>query len=313
MVDTICFVGNPIHARWDFDLEKYTAWKRKDGTEVLTEVLYKKTDNYRVFYSPSYNRARVECNLGKILFKKNIFNYEKNSNILNLLCRRLGDFFFQPHSYYISRCDIGAVRVFADNLAAARVIEGFRNARPEGSRLTKFKHQNYADSVFYYTKNWSIKVYNKGAEMRKNKEDTTEADDRTIRFEKTYRTGEFERLGMQKTPTYGVHIDSFDIAHLVDDFFNVFTKWEQKQAGTIVRGKGVLGCLAILDNLGHIDDAVANGVVSRSSLSRYNRIKSKTVDLLHSDRTIKFDNNLPPEFKNRLDYVRNFGFNSILS
>jgi len=320
MIDTIVFTGDPTSARMNFDLERYTAWKRKDGTEVVTEVLYKKTEHYRVFYSPSYNRARIECNLSKILFDHNIYNYEKSPNILNTVIRRLGDYFFLPNTYYVSRCDIGGVRQYDARLDADRVLEGFRKARFEGARLRKYKHQNYDNSVFYSSANWSIKIYNKGHEMKNHGEIPEPHLFNMLRFEKTYRTGEMERLGMQKTPHYGIHIDSFDVGTLVHDFETVFAKWEQRANPVIVNAKGMLGLVAIVDALtrqnddqnGAIDDLVNNGTISRATLSRYHTLKHKTSNLFQGEKSVSFPYNLPAEKRNRMGYVYNFGFANIL-
>lgn len=141
-----------------------------------------------------------------------------------------------------------------------------------------------------------------------------------LRFEKTYRTGEMERLGMQKTPHYGIHIDSFDVGTLVHDFETVFAKWEQRANPVIVNAKGMLGLVAIVDALtrqnddqnGAIDDLVNNGTISRATLSRYHTLKHKTSNLFQGEKSVSFPYNLPAEKRNRMGYVYNFGFTNIL-
>lgn len=226
MIDTIRLTGPADYYKFSYDYERFTGIKRKDGEERISQVLVEnKKDVHRIFYSPHNNQIVVELNPHKLIFKENVYNYEINSAILNDFVRRIGSVYFRGHNYYVARLDIGGVTTFDNFDSASQVLEKFRATRIPGARVARFKQQNYASSVFYASKNWSIKIYNKGIEMRCGFQDAPEfVIDKatglpvanndyvppelrernrlgfdllsTLRVEKTYRFREMERIGL---------------------------------------------------------------------------------------------------------------------
>jgi len=315
MIDTVRISGPAGLHRWKYELEKYYAYKKKGKKEVIQQQLVaNKKGKFRVFYSPAQERIDVEFNLGKLLFNYNVFNYEKSTSRLLLLLARCGEYFFSRGDFFISRLDIGGVFDAGDINNGRAIIETFRRTRVPGGRIRKYKHQNYEDSVFYKSENWSVKVYLKGPEMMKvYKQAQVETVCGVIdamplvRFEKTYRSGEFERLGMEKTPYWGIHVSDFDLDIVMRDFYKVFEGWERQRADHFVDLKGAMGALQMFDRQGKFEEACQSGVYSKATIQRYRKLRH---DLRPSDwHTLYFDfpNNLCEKGKQLIQNVINFG------
>lgn len=372
MIDTIRLVGDADYYRFSYTYERFTGIKTKDGEERISQVLVEnKKGVHRVFYTPSNHQIVVELNPHKLMFQDNVYNYEINSAILNDFIRGIGAIYFRSNSYYVARVDIGGVTTFPNPMETAATLEKFRQTRIPGARVARFKQQNYASSVFYASKNWSIKIYNKGVEMHIDAQDAPEHKlekgklvpnpdyikpelrERnrlgfdllsTVRVEKTYRFREMERIGLQEavkgipplhpnadqearilhmqemnkaragaimqvTPYKGIHIDSFDISLLLNDFFTVFRNWEFTTTPYITNERGSAGLLSVIESYGGLSEVEGQNIVSRSTLWRYRKKKQVLSDYTPQ---IEFKNNLTQKVASLWHYYRTFGLNSLI-
>jgi hypothetical protein len=354
MIDTIRLTGNADYYRFQKTYERFTGWKKASGEERISTVMVEnKKGVHRVFLTPSTNTMVVELNPHKLIFSDNVYNYEKSAGVLNDFVRRVGSAYFSDSSYYVARVDIGGCHTCENTIQAGQMVERFRSARIVGARTERFKQQNYKSSVFYSSKNWSLKLYNKGIEMKIG-EDGEERHRvgfdllSTVRAEKTYRFRELERIGIrdatkhipvnlstnqtdinsrnhsiaqakksakfQVTPFMGVHIDSFDIEPILNDFYGVLQNWEFTATPYITEKKGVLGLLNILDNQGLLSTIEGNNTVSRQSVWRYKQLKKKELskNIETSTDSLTFASNLTPQLSAKWNYYRNFGINSLI-
>lgn len=364
MIDTIRFTGPARYYRFNYSYEKFQGFRRADGEERITQVMVEDIKGvHRVFYTLSTDTIVVELNPQKLMFGDNVYNYEKNTAILNDFVRLVGGVYFDSSDYYVSRVDLGSVTTFPSVEDSKMALERFRSARLDGARIGRFKQQNYKDSVFYPSRNFSVKIYRKGVEMGIKPQDETDDDGNplipesmrernrlgfdllaTLRCEKTYRFNEMKRLGvnyamrhilplrydatdiekevyreqvsrakrsapMQVTPYKGVHIDSFDIGILVEDYFNTFEKWEFNSTPYLTHQKGSAGLLSIIENNGQLAEVESLGVVSRKTIHRYKKKKRKVLDFTP---TLTFSNNMSQKVSQMWYYYRTFGINSLI-
>lgn len=305
MIDTIRFRGPAEYYAFDWDYSRFVGFKTKDNKkEYVNEILIQKTPNFRVWYYPASDTIDVECNPHKIIYGDNVYNYSDSGGALNALVRQFGNYFYRSGTYFVTRCDIGGVHTYDNPLESSRVLEGYRRARFPGARMSKFRHQNYADSVFYSTQNWSIKIYNKGAEMKGSADLFKDFDlYSTLRFEKTYRFREMKRLGMNIETARGVNIDEFDVQILLDDFFDQFGNWDFAQTPHVTDQRGVMGLLSVIDQSGLLSEVEALKVCSRSTVYRYNKMKKSMVQ----NKKLYFPNNLLQKDLVKLNYLNTFG------
>lgn len=360
MIDTLRLTGDADYYKFSYDYERFVGYHRKDGTEYITETLVenKKDKNgnslYRAYYTPSKGQITVELNPQKIMFQNNIYNYEHNPAILSTFIRDIASHFFRGGDCYISRIDLGGVREFPNYTETIDVLERIKATRLPGAKLAK-QVKVYQYSAFYPFEYCSIKVYHKGHEM-KLKEDTPESIIEglnlmnTLRFEKTYRFREMERLGVnyaksfvtpqiigfdgkplksdrgrylsdiakakknapfQVVPYKGVHIDSFDIEILIKDFYSIFTGWVLKAVPYMTNRRGTAGLLSVIDNAGLISEIEGKKIVSRTSIYRYNKLK-KQRDFSDVEHVVKFEKNMSNKIANLWYYYRTFGLQSAL-
>jgi len=330
MIDTIRFRGPAGGYRYKWNMQRFYVFRNESGDEYTPSTLIenkkdaKKNSIYRAFYMPTSDFMDVELNIGKLLFTHNIYNYENSSANLNTLIRRFGDCFFNSSDYYVTRIDLGHLQTYASKEETRNVIERYRHSRLPGSYARKFKHQNYADSVFYKAEGWSIKVYDKHAEMVHNLGESIAneliPDKNMLRFEKTYRVREIQRIG--KYPTVfdskgeaigwgqrytiekykGVHIDSFDIGPIMEDYTTTFKNWEFAAIPYITDHKGALGLLSIIDSYGGLSEIEGTGVVSKMTFHRYKKVKKTT----HPPPPFKIVENITPEMKQKVSYCVTF-------
>jgi len=321
MIDTIRFRGPSTAARFDFKMEKYYVFRNSDSeleyiplTLIENKKDEKKRSIYRLFFSPSTDTLEVELSLPKALFGSNSFNYTNSVLDLNQIIRHVGDFFFSRNNYYVTRVDLGHVFYSESDAAKKRLIDSFRHSRLPGAYARSFKHQNYADSVFYKTKNWSIKVYDKYAEtVHLYGEDEAKKmlpNPNIVRMEKTYRMNEFKRLGLHVEAYKGCFIDEFDISILFDDYFTTFENWDKTTKVYNTDKKGALGLLNIIDNAGLLSEIENSGVVHRQTIYRYR--KAKRADVV-DDFSIPYIQNISPEDLRKWKYYLTFGVSTALS
>lgn len=310
MIDTVRLRGPADIVNFKWDYTRFTGFKRKDGKEIVNEIIVRKTPHYRAFYYPSQDIIDVECNLHKILFNENVYNYSVSPAVLGGLVHSLvGTFYSSSSHVYVSRCDIGGVVTYSDRFECNKVLESYRGARMPGGRVAKWRHQNYQHSVFYRAENWSMKVYNKGEEMKDAAKEFTEFNlFNTLRFEKTYRFREMKRLGMNIKPCRGVEVSEFDVSLLLDDFFKILTDWEFSQTPHVTDKSGQMGLLSVIEQAGLFSDVESQGVVSRSTLWRYRKLKKD----LQEKQIVSFSQNLPPRKLHILNYANTFGLSKLL-
>jgi len=315
MLDTIRLVGSSFNTNVKTSVTKYVSYVRDNGTERLAMVHMndKKGFPYRAFLDPNYNTLTVELNPHKILLNDNIYNYCSSVPDLRGLVTAVAHSFFPYGDCYVSRADLGGVVTYENRFQADTTLEQYRTTKISGARVKKFRHQNYVGSAFYYTKNWSAKVYNKGQEMFTN---AVQPEGypfdlyNTLRFEKTYRSGEFERLGMKRTPFKGVHLHQFDFSAWYEDFNTFFTNWEREAKPYMTQMEGTHGLLHVLDQMGQLDNVAAMGIVNRTTIWRYKNEKKKL--LADTFVPTKFVGNLSNVQKNRIKTLHTVGFNPFL-
>lgn len=318
MLDTIRLVGSSLGTNVKTSVTKYTSYVRENGVEKIASVHLndKKGYPYRAFLDPNYNTLTVELNPHKILFGENIYNYCQDVYALRNLVFGVAHSFFPHGDCFVSRADLGGVVTYDSRNKADNVLEQYRTTKISGARVKKFRHQNYVGSAFYYTKNWSAKVYNKGLEVLKSGPQPEGlypfALYDTLRFEKTYRAGEFERLGMRKTPFRGVHLHEFDFGIWYNDFNTFFLNWEResKPYTTDLDGTPMQKLLHVIDQLGQLDNVAAQGFVDRSTIWRY-KDKVKKLQAPTFQKT-EFVSNLTNEQKTKLKTMQTIGFSPYL-
>lgn len=307
MIDTLRLRGPADMVNFEWDYEQFTGFKnKKTGTRYVSSILVKKTPQFRAMYYPASNSMDVEINIHKTMFGFNVYNYASSAGILNSLVRNFAYYFYRPSSdIYVTRCDIGGVSTFKDVAESYQVLEKYRRCKFPGARIGKWRMQNYPDSVWYDTRHWSIKIYNKGKELGELADDFKEFDlFSTLRFEKTYRFREMGRLGMNIKAHYGVNLEEFDTDILLKDFFGLISGWELAQTPYLTDNKGAMGLLSVIDKLGYLSEIHAFSTVSRSTIHRYNKLKK--ADVPEFQQNVVFPFNLPPEKLSILNYARTF-------
>lgn len=276
----------------------------------------KKGFPYRAFLDPNYNTLTVELNPHKILFHDNIYNYCQDVNSLRSLVFGVASSFFPHGDCFVSRADLGGVVTYANRFDADCTLEQYRTTKISGARVKKYRHQNYIGSAFYYTQNWSAKIYNKGLEMfRGSPQPEGYPFDlyNTLRYEKTYRSGEFERLGMKKVAFKGVPLHAFDFGVWFDDFNTFFESWEReaKPYMSNMTGRSTTHkLLHVIDKLGQLDNVASMDIVHRSTIWRYKQKKKKL--LKESFKRTEFVSNLTNNQKIRLKTLHTIGFSPFL-
>jgi len=319
MVDTVVLFGR-------FDFNKFMP----DFTQIVSYRNHKKnTENIPVFqyqnrkglyvarYYQATNEISVQFNIPKVIFGTNALNYESSFVRLDNLIACFGSYFFPSGDYYVSRIDIGGVVTYPDKISADAVIERFRYAKLPRARTRSYKHQNYESSVFYSTRNWSFKCYNKGAELRHTKEFDMVSQsvvwdlDCTVRVEKTFRFNEMKRLGYEVTPRKGVFIENFTTEYLLQDFIDTLQDWSLTATPWLNEHKGVKGLVSIIDQQGLLSEAYASGKISKSTYYRYIREKKAAAQAPKDFKDVFYldgKKNLPENLK-LLDHCLTFGVN----
>ena len=320
MIDTIRLSGPASFYKFSYDYERYFAYKTKDGWEKTVSVQVEKNEKYRVYYNPGYDRIDVELNLQKVLFNANCYNYALSSYDIGRLVRGVHNSFFTDSSGFISRIDLGGVVNYGSYEESIKALEKYRGARFLGATVAKYRQQNYATSVFYPSKHWSLKVYLKGIEQRiVNKDYLAESSSVSrgiygvdvcdmLRFEKTYRFRELERLGMTCVARNGIPIDSFNADLVYKDFMRILSEWDFSQSPSFITAKGTVGFLQLLDQKGLLGEAEAQYLVSRSARTRLRKLKQEQVDF----RQKEFILNFPQKYVGSLNYCLMFGPQSLL-
>jgi len=328
MVDTISIKGYGCFYKFKKDYERFMGFRRNDGTHYIVEqTVENKKGKYVARYSPASDVMRIEFNLGKLLFGRNVYNYESSPGILLAIIGHAGRYFFGNNEFYIARIDIGGVCTYKDEDEATNVLNSMRNARPDGARMKSYLHQNYSDSVFHRSENWSTKIYNKGVEMKESRENPDFKEFNlfaTLRFEKTYRYKEISRVSKEyyysgekkhyrqdfNIPVKGMGIPfkNFNIRYLLDDFYKYFTNWDHL-ANTIlaqheVKGSALNSCLRVIDELGKLNEFEVSGIVSQRTMHRYRQKKKDKVDF---KPFVSFQKNIDTKSWKILDYARTFG------
>jgi len=317
MIDTIRFEGKSLYYKFDLSYEKFVGYRKKTDKGVTVEKIQQlavedRKGYYRVYYNPNNQQVSVELNIQKLIFKKyNHYNYEKEPHILLTLIRHFGSYFFANDDYYISRIDLGTVATYENSTEAALVLDKYRYSKPKGARSGKWRFQNFGTSVFYPTKNYSIKVYNKGAEYSHNnvpKEGFPIDLDSTLRFEKTYRIGEMKRIGLQTRPYMGCHIQSFELDKLIKDYYHVFDTWTLFTNPVKFDNdmKGQMLMISVMDSQGILEELIDKGVVKKTSAFKYKKLK-KEASIGTEKSFLPYKNNLLQKDLERLRYVLTFG------
>lgn len=204
MLDTIVISGPASLYKFKADYTKFTVFRKEGMDDYIPMVAVENRKSlvdgrslFRIFYDPGTDTIRVEASIPKLIFTNNFYNYYVNdSNACVSLIRNFASYFFTNGDFYVNRLDVGGLVTFRDPHAASLAVDSFRRSRLQGSRVKKFKHQNYEESVFYSSKNYSVKIYNKGLEFgRDNSKNFLDFDLlSTLRFEKTYRAGSWKKL-----------------------------------------------------------------------------------------------------------------------
>jgi len=314
MLDTIRLVGSSIGSNIKTNVTKYTSYIRENGVEKIAGVSMNdlKGYPYRAWIDPNHLTLTVELNPHKILFGENIYNYCSNASAVRNLVYSVADTFFAGNDCFISRADLGGIQTFGSPTQAMEALEQYRNTKISGARIKKYRHQNYQHTVCYYTQNWSAKIYNKGYEVLRGSEQQPGVYPfdlySSLRFEKTYRSGEFERLGMPKKPYRGVHLHQFDFGLWYTDFMDFFSKWEREKKAYYTDMKGVAGLLNVIDQMGQLSNVEAMGIVDRTTIWRYRKAKRDNIPV----EPVKFVDNLTSKQKNTVMLLNVGGFSPYL-
>jgi len=269
---------------------RFMTLRKHDGElgDMVVLNQFSNTKTHRYFYDPVQKKFSIEANASKLIYGDNWTNWGGDAHSLVAPLLSIARHFYSSFdSCEVSRLDLGFVQDFGSAKAAAAVLESFRRSRPPRVRTVKAATQmhSYKDSIFLPTRNWSIKIYNKGAEQRVTEYCKDAYLSGVLRFEKTYRSGEIARLHRADNKAFGileddkrVYIDELQPQLLIDDFFSTFQNWERMTWATDDgQMKNSSALLARLEQLGENMQLVENsGMVSRSTMYRY-RAKKKTL------------------------------------
>jgi hypothetical protein len=295
MIDTISFQGHQVdYFEKSTRAKFFINYEERNNPYLITDHFQGK--NYRAFHDLNRKLVRIELSLPKAVCGQNCFNYANAENyplLEKIIYSIMGQFFRNPKFCWINRIDLGYVQKYDTEKEKELALEHYKNTRPHSQRVSKFKHQNYSTSSFYYTKNYSIKVYDKFAESKYD--NCTWTTKNMLRFEKTYRTGEMKRLGMESTPYMGIPVPFFSLQQLMNDFKLTFQRWEfGTKIVPIVTEKGLLGVLQSVKILSpdiykYIETAK---IASPSTFKRLKKIKSEA----YKPKDLDFKVEIPPEF-----------------
>jgi len=302
MLDTISIVSEQDNYRFPIAKAQYVIDYHDTNKKYLLTQTYI-NENYRVFHDLNRNAVRIEASIPKIIFGHNGLNYiePKNHNLIKLYIDLFAKFFFKDTStVYINRIDIASVQYF-DN--PAKQIETYKQFKLQNQRLTKFNHQNYKSSVFYFSKNFSTKIYDKFIESK------DESHRGLLRFEKSYRLGYLKKCKMLAKPYFGVSLSALKIEVLINDFLETFQKWTSKTVVANPTRNGLMGTLETLrvENIQLLQELVIKGIISDSTIKRLNRIPENYY--LQKDFTIDVKLNLEDNLKRTtFESLKNFNY-----
>lgn len=305
MIDTIVLIAQSSNYIFPKNQAKFLleySDRQVPRSYWMTEAYISQDKKIRVFHDINREQIRLECSIPKLIFGNNSINYIERTNVasaLELIKILIKQFFKQYKEVYINRIDISAMQEYESIDEKRLHLEAYRVNKPINVRLKKFTHQNYADSIFYYSKNYSIKIYDKHKETPIN--DCYLDNSKMLRFEKSYRRGEMQKLKLLTYPFLGCKIGDFDLNVLVNDFERVFTNWEMKKQVIDCPKKGLLGVIKVLkfENPELYRQIISSGKISDSTIKRTNKVESKIIDT----KCFEYVVNIHDYFKNKLSYV----------
>lgn len=274
MIDTVSF-------RWKgkrpFDHADETT-QRVFVDHAKNKVLHRayetyQRDTFRAQYLPDDRRATIEFSLPKFVFgsnSKNWININQSVHILNNYMSRQ----HQRQYYHARRVDIGFNVVYSDQAEADYIISAFKTAKPKRAHYAKLDHttKSYQHSVFYPTRDYSVKVYNKGWEQK------DQSLRNVLRFEATLRTQKLRTFAAgdySYKPYYGVRFQDINLNAAHDWFIQFISDWVKRfgvKTGYKSYGaKGVYKLMQKLDELGKLDETLDGANVPYYTVSRYRK------------------------------------------
>lgn len=287
MIDTIRLTGDGF--KLNIMPTESILYREKNG-EIYPLQSYLTTPKFRIFQKKA-GSTTIELSVPKLLFGENGLNYLVGEyRKMETLVNNIGEFFFNG-SFYISRIDIGAV-VMVDDIKTE--LKFYREFKQRTSRISKYNHQNYADSVFYFSKEYAMKIYDK------YKESKNEKHRNLLRYEMTIRSAMLEKiLDEKKKPYYGIRSDKMDYKKIVDYYFERFQNYAVKKTVKEVRGNITplqKAMLTIKENNPELfRQMISEKAVSRQTIARMQRhvIDTKEVKILdwknlHFEKSIDF-------------------------
>lgn len=275
MIDTIRLTGDGF--KLNFQPSESILYREKNG-EIYPLQSYLTTPKFRIFQKKA-GSTTVELSVPKLLFGENGLNYLVGEyKEMQTLVENIGNFFFKGN-WYISRIDIGAV-VMVDDVKTE--LKFYREFKQRTARVSKYNHQNYADSVFYFSKEYAMKIYDK------YKESKNEKHKNLLRYEMTIRSSMLEKiLDEKKKPYYGIRSDKMDYKKIVDYYFERFENFAVKKTVKEVRGNITplqKAMITIRENNPELfRQMVSEKAVSRQTITRMQRhvIDTKEVKILN--------------------------------
>lgn len=275
MIDTIRLTGDDF--KLNFQPSESILYREKNG-EIYPLQSFLTTPKFRIFQKKA-GSTTVELSVPKLLFGENGLNYLVGEyQKMQTLVENIGNFFFKG-DFYISRIDIGAV-VMVDDVKTE--LKFYREFKQRTARVSKYNHQNYADSVFYFSKEYAMKIYDK------YKESKNEKHKNLLRYEMTIRSSMLEKiLSEKKKPYYGIRCDKMDYKKIVDYYFERFQNYAVRKTVKEVRGDITplqKTMLTIKENNPELfRQMISEKAVSRQTIARMQRhvIDTKEVKILN--------------------------------
>lgn len=274
MIDTLRISGNQFNLK--IKPTESILYREKDG--IITPLQSKLiTEKYRIFETKN-GMVTVELSVPKLLFGHNGLNYLVGEyKMMENLINNIGNYFFKGN-WYISRIDIAAVVMVED---IQTELKFYREFKQRTARIGKYNHQNYKDSVFYFSKEYAMKIYDK------YKESKNILHKNLLRYEMTIRSSMLEKiLKTSKKPYYGIRSVDMDYKKIVDYFFDRFQNYAVKRKVKEVRGKITplqKAMITIKENNPELfRQMVSEKAVSRQTITRMTRhvIETKEVKIL---------------------------------
>lgn len=284
MIDTIRLSSVQYNFKLPIKVKKLiTFYQNETGyTNTMAEIFNDKERGFRYIYYHDSDRLDVELSVPKILIGTSVYNIAyKHQTIKYMVDAIVNTFFHNSAKVYINRIDICHNVYFDKESELNEYIHAHKNKKIHKQRVAKFTHQKYADTVCYYGKEYSIKLYNKTQEERHTNKKWDypfycarfEMGIRTQKLIKILQLSKYDLANSYK-PYFGIETDTIIWReNMLLNYFNEYIKkWSAHAPATYFNNSNVLKYIAHLTNKqvtkADIHNLYADKAISKSTYYR---------------------------------------------